>query len=187
MSEDNAMLSAPEIRRLTDLYDLETYLFQQVSRRFEQGRTLTPYDFFAIIVWKSNRAKTKVRRGLSAAHKSVETLMQQVAEARRPVDKVTLLTEIDGIGIRIASAILAVCYPSQFTVLDYRAWETLGSFQVAGLPGSIPTTPNAYVQYCEACIALAEKEGLSLRDLDRVLWARSWEDDLRDLIEGMEA
>jgi len=187
VSEHNPMLSAPEIRRLTDLYDLETYLFQQVSRQFEEGRTLTPYDFFAIIVWKSNRAKTKVRRGLSAARKSVQTLMKQVAETRKPVDKVTLLTEIDGIGIRMASAILAVCYPSEFTVLDYRAWETLCDCELEGLPRSIPTTPASYVRYCEACTRFAATRGISLRELDRALWARSWEDDLKGLIEGMEA
>jgi hypothetical protein len=180
------MLSNLEIRRLTDLYSLERYLFQRVSQRYAQEQTLTPYDFFAIIVWKSNRAKTKVRRGLSTAHKSVQTLMRQVAETRRPVDKVTLLTEIDGIGIRMASAILAVCYPSEFTVLDYRAWGTLCDCEPEGLPRTIPTTPASYVQYCEACARFAAARGISLRDLDRALWARSWENDLNHLIEGME-
>jgi hypothetical protein len=179
-------LSSPEIRRLADLYDLERYLFQQVSQRFEEEQTLTSYDFFAIIVWKSNRAKTKVRRGLSAAHTSVQTLMQQVAEAPRPVDKVSLLAEIDGIGIRMASAILAVCYPSEFTVLDYRAWETLCNWELEGLPRTVPRTPASYVQYCEACARFAAREGISVRDLDRALWARSWENDLNELIEGME-
>lgn len=186
MSDHNAVLTRREIARLSDLYHLESYLFDQVSSRFAEEQTLTPFDFFAIIIWKSNRVKTRVKNGLDGAGKSAETLMQEVARARAPEDRVTLLTDIDGIGIRVASAVLAVCYPSQFTVLDYRAWDTLRSCQVDGLPSSIPATPTAYVQYCRACKDLAQKEDISLRDLDRALWARSWEDDLHDLIEGTE-
>ena len=186
MGEDKAVLGGIQVSRLRDLYHLEAYLFHQVSLRFAEEQTLTPFDFFAIILWKSNRVKTKVRKGLADAGMRVQTLMGHVARAHAPEEKVKLLTRIDGIGIRIASAILAVCYPSQFTVLDYRAWDTLTSCKVAGLPRSIPATPAAYVQYCEACIGLAEKVGISLRDLDRALWARSWEDDLKDLIETME-
>lgn len=186
MSED-ASLSAPEIRRLAHLYRLEEYLFQRVSHRFAEEQTLTPFDFFAIIIWKSNRVKTNVKKGLDDAGKTVQALMEKVVAAHNPEDKVKLLTEIDGIGIRVASAVLAVCYPSQFTVLDYRAWDTLSTCKIDGLPGSIPATPTAYVQYCEACLDLAQKQGISLRVLDRALWARNWEDDLKDLIEGMEA
>ena len=187
MSEDNAIVTNPEIHRLADLYHLEGYLFQQVSARFAKEQTLTPFDFFAVIIWKSNRVKTKVKKGLHDAEKTVQSLMHDLVVARRPEDKVEVLTQIDGIGIRVASAVLAVCYPSQFTVLDYRAWDTLSRSKVEGLPGSIPSTPAAYVRYCEACIDLADRQGISLRDLDRALWARSWEDDLEHLIAGMEA
>jgi hypothetical protein len=172
---------------LIDLYHLEAYLFQRVSSQFAEEQTLTPFDFFAIVIWKSNRVKTRVKKGLNAAGKSVQALMCEVAKTRSPADKVELLTEIEGIGIRVASAILAVCYPTQFTVLDYRAWETLASCNLEGLPASIPTTPAAYVRYCEACGRFAAKGGVSLRDLDQALWARSWEKDLRVLIEGMKA
>lgn len=39
-----------------------------------------------------------------------------------------------------------------------------------------------YLQYCRACSHLADQMSLSLRDLDRALWAKSWEDSLLDLI-----
>ncbi|MFW6135969.1 MAG: hypothetical protein ACOC7N_04020, partial [Chloroflexota bacterium] len=118
MSDDKAILGSLEVRRLIGLYHLEAYLFEGVSRRFAEERTLAPFDFFAIIIWKSNRVKTRVKKGLITTGESVQALMRKVARASSSLDKVEILTEIDGIGIRVASAILAVCYPSQFIVLD---------------------------------------------------------------------
>ena len=170
------------LNRWISLYDLEHYLFRRVSAQFKERHTLEPYDFYAIVVWKSNRAKTKVKNGLLAARKSVNELMKEVSQADTHADKVDILVEVDGIGLAIASAILAVCYSDYFTVLDYRAWQTLQSLSVDELPTRYPWQPQEYLAYCQVCRALAQKRGISLRDLDRALWARSWEQDLLKLI-----
>jgi len=177
-----AKLDSTELRRWLELYDLEGYLFKEVSPRFKAEQTLRPYDFFAIVIWKSNRAKTKIRRGLADAGKTVGVLMKEVSEAATPLTKVEVLLQIWGIGLAMASAILTVCCPEEFTVLDYRAWKTLQQASVDGLPESYPQSPEAYLAYCRACQTLADRMGLSLRELDRALWAKSWEDDLLELI-----
>ena len=181
-SVESTEIEDVELRRLVDLYYLEEYLLERVSSRFSEEGTLAPYDFFAIIVWKSNRAKTKIRRGLDDAGVSTEVLMREVNEADTPLAKAEALLRIEGIGLAMASAVLAVCYPEEYTVLDYRAWETLLQWPVEGLPPHYPWTSQGYLQYCQACRALADKKGLSLRDLDRALWAKSWEDDLLSLV-----
>lgn len=181
------MLTSNQIHKLANLYHLETYLFHRVSARFANEQTLTPFDFFAIIVWKSNRNKTRVKKGLKTAKKTVENLMREVAQASSPLQKMKLLTDIEGIGISVASAILAVCYPLQFTVLDYRAWDTLSNWDLDELAATIPATPVSYLEYCEVCRRLAARNGVSLRELDRALWAKSWSKDLADLIDGLEA
>ena len=89
------------------------------------------------------------------------------------------------VAVAMASAILTVCYPHEFTVLDYRALDTLRSYAVPGLPLRYPATNTEYLQYCLACNDLAQRVGLSLRDLDRALWARNWEDDLLVLTRDM--
>jgi thermostable 8-oxoguanine DNA glycosylase len=177
-------LDSAELRRWLRLYDLEGYLFEEVRRRFEAEQTLRPYDFFAIVIWKSNRAKTKIKGGLAEAGKTVEALMKEVSEAATPLAKVEVLLQIWGIGLAMASAILTVCCPEEFTVLDYRAWKTLQQASVDGLPERYPQSPEAYLAYCRACKELADRMGLSLRDLDRALWAKNWEDDLLELIPG---
>lgn len=98
---------------------MESYLFESVAARFAQTGTLTPYAFFAIVIWKSNRTKTKIARGLASTGTAVTTLMREVSEASIPGDKVNTLLQIPGIGLAMASAILTVCYPHEFTVLDY--------------------------------------------------------------------
>lgn len=176
-------LDTRQLRRLACLYYLEQYLFEIVSSRFAEQQTLTSYDFFAIIVWKSNRSKTNVRDGLLGAGKSPVDLMAEVAAADTPKGKIETLLEIWGIGLPIASAILTVCHPHEFTILDDRVWRTLKRARVDGLPDYSPTSPEDYLRYCQVCKRLAVEKEMSLRDLDRALWAKSWEDDLRRLID----
>jgi len=174
-----------ELHRLTGLYGVEGYLFENVSQRFAQTGTLTPYDFFAIVIWKSNRTKGKIARGLAFRGTTIENLMREVSAASVPESKVDTLLQVPGIGLAMASAILTVCYPDEFTVLDYRAWGTLSSNAVPGLPSRHPATTMEYLQYCLVCKDFARRMGLSLRDLDRALWAKSWEDDLLGLTRDM--
>jgi thermostable 8-oxoguanine DNA glycosylase len=178
-------LDSAELSRLAELYDLERYLFGEVFRRFQREQALSACDFFAIVTWKANRAKTRVKKGLLDAGTSVRQLMKEVSQADSPVDKVEILCNVKWIGIPIASAILSVCYPTEFTVLDYRAWEALKQASVEGLPERPPRYAQSYLQYCEACRRFADRMGLSLRDLDRALWAKNWEDDLLELCKGL--
>jgi len=184
-SSETSLFDPQELRRLATLYDAKRYLFDIVSPRFAQTGTLPPYDFFAIVIWKSNRTKTKIARGLASIGKTVEALMREVSAASAPQFKIDLLLQVPGIGLAMASAILTVCYPDEFTVLDYRAWDTLRSSNVPGLPSRYPATTTEYLQYCLACKHFAQRVDLSLRDLDRALWARDWEDDLLRLTRDM--
>lgn len=179
-------LNAAEFSRLAALYNLEDYLFETVSGRFRTDGTLSPYDFFAVVIWKSDRPKTRIKHGLVAAGRTVEALMREVHAAPTGQAKVEALLQVDGVGLAMASAVLAVCYPEHFTVLDYRAWEALQQMSAQGLPAAYPQNAGQYLQYCAACRCLAGEAGLSLRDLDRALWAQSWERDLLALIEWQQ-
>jgi hypothetical protein len=174
MEQSSTELDTVDLNRLVKLYNLEGYLFEVVSQRFRQQKTLNRYDFFAIVIWKLNRAKTKIQSGLDAAGKAVEELMREVSQAETPQAKVEALTEIWGIGLAMASAILAVCYQEEFTVLEKASVE--------GLPSRYPQSPEEFLQYCQACRRFADQAGLSLRNLDRALWAKNWEENLLDLI-----
>jgi thermostable 8-oxoguanine DNA glycosylase len=180
----SAGLDSVELGECLELYNIEDYLFNKVRERFKPEGAMEPFDFFAIVAWKSNRTKTKIRKGLDDAGKTVQGLMKEVAQAATPRDKVEVLLRVWGIGLAIASAILTVCNPDEFTVLDYRAWDVLEGASLQGLREDYPVTPDEYLNYCRVCRQLAEQVGMSLRDLDRALWAKSWRDDLRELVQS---
>lgn len=154
-------------------YDLDRYLFDRVTKRFEADQTLCAFDFYAIITWKANRAKTRVRSGLKTANCSPEELMRTVHDTADDRQKMQTLDSIPGIGIPIASAILTVCYPTRFTVMDYRAWETLVDLdrvQSKAMPSGID---GYFEQYLPVCQRLASEERLCIRELDQALWGWS--------------
>lgn len=41
-------------------YDLESYLLGEVRSRFASEGSLGAFDFFSIVIWKANRAKSKI-------------------------------------------------------------------------------------------------------------------------------
>lgn len=44
-------------------YDLENYILTDVRANFKANGHLNSFDFFCIIIWKANRAKSKIAKG----------------------------------------------------------------------------------------------------------------------------
>ena len=169
-------------------YFLEDYLFNNVNNNFQKNGYLTPEEFFAIVIWKSNRAKTNIRRGIEKSRKTIRTITSEVFQAKTPEQKLNTLISIPSIGIPMASAILTVCYPSDFTIADYRACTALKDFgeEIAGNPTA---KISVYFEYLERCKKLARKYNFTLRNFDRILWAKDFYEGangLKHLAEGVE-
>ncbi|MBI2633955.1 MAG: hypothetical protein HYW80_01440, partial [Parcubacteria group bacterium] len=154
-------------------YFLEDYLFNDVSKNFQERGYLTPEEFFAIVIWKSNRVKTNVRRGIGKSRKTIRKITSEVFQSKTLEQKLEALISIPSIGIPMASAILTVCYPNDFTVADYRAHAALKDFgeEIAGNPTARIST---YFEYLNKCKKIAKRYNLSLRNFDRVLWAKDF-------------
>jgi hypothetical protein len=82
------------------------------------------------------------------------------------------LCELHGVGVPVASAILTAIDPDRYTVIDFRALESLG---VKRSYLSIAF----YLNYLATCRDLAKQYGVRLRTLDRALWQWSNEHGLR--------
>jgi len=106
---------------------------------------------------------------------AVEAITGEAFASADPAHAVQTLCGLYGVGVRVGSAVLMVFDPTQHTVLDERAWNTLkilGLLEPLGLSdrdGQLdnPATHGAYV---EACRQLARDAEVSLRTLDRCLW-----------------
>jgi len=167
------MTQIVNLKKYLKYYFLEDYLFGEVNKNFKKRGYLTPEEFFAIIIWKSNRAKTNVRKGIKKSGKSIKTITSAVSKAKTLEQKLDILVSLPGIGIPMASAILTVCYPNDFTIADYRASASLKDFGET-MDGNPTTSADVYFDYINQCKRLARKQDLSLRDFDRVLWARDF-------------
>jgi hypothetical protein len=81
-----------------------------------------------------------------------------------------MLTVLEGVGARVASSILAAFRPRRYTVMDQRAWASLTAH------GQLKDMKNlswgaSWAGYLDTCRGLAKRSGLSLRVVDRALWA----------------
>ena len=170
---------------------MEDYLFNEVNQNFKKNGYLEPEEFFAIVIWKSPRTKTKVLKGINEKQVNIKQITKKLNECSLK-EKITLLrykkdvggikgSGIKGIGIPIASAILTVCYPTDFTVVDYRAKNSLENLGIKNLEKKIKGNPSenvdAYFDYLTICKEEALKRDLSLRDFDRTLFGK-------DIYEG---
>ena len=159
-----------------------------VHRRFAEEGHLGAFDFFCIVIWKANRAKTKVaKRLLGNTDKTLDEvvveLTKKIAAQGTPKDKMRLLM-FGGIRFRLpmASAILTVLYPDEFTVYDYRVCEALGGFGNLTNITNIDKLWEGYSAFKSAVVSNSPPE-LSLRDRDRYLWGKSFRDQLTSNIE----
>ncbi len=169
---------------------MENYLFDNVSENFQTRGYLTPEEFFAIVIWKRNASKTKILSGIKEDGRSVKTITSDIflAETREQKMSVLLNPKIPGISISFASAILTVCYPENFTIVDYRACATLENFNVK-VKGNPTIEIIAYFDYLDKCKKLAIDNNFSLRDFDRILWAKDFyegENGLKNLVDGLD-
>lgn len=86
----------------------------------------------------------------------------------------------------MASAILAMLYPDEFTIYDVRVCDTLGRFHNLN---NLVNFENLWCDYQAFKHAVEESApgDLTLRDKDRYLWGKSFYEQLmRDLDKGFK-
>jgi hypothetical protein len=169
-------------------YNLESFLFEDVSNRFREHGSIDAFDFFSIVIWKANRAKSVTAKRLRTFAEPGESLdavcrrlTGQLHDAMDDEAQFMILQDW-GFALPMASAILTVLRPDRFTVYDYRVCEELGSFESLVNLSNRQRLWEGYSKFIEAVRAMA-LEG-ELRDTDRHLIARSLANQLRRDIDA---
>lgn len=158
-------------------YDLEKYLFGEVRENYFKRGYLTAKEFFCIVIWKANRAKTKIKKKLlsyGSIENVVKEISSQIFKTEDAREKLDLLLKNFTFGMPMASAILSVLYPDEFTVYDYRVRDQLGL-------SSVYSSQKYFEYFLPKVQTEAKNCGLSLRDMDRELWGKSFFQDLKEL------
>ena len=171
-------------------YSVESYLFGTVHVRFHDQGWLSAFDFFTIINWKARRANSKIAKrllrhaapGETTLDAVVKILTRDLYDARSARDRLEILMDEWGFLLPMASAILTVLWPDEFTVYDRRACAEVGGFHRLGGRSRCERVWDEYLAF-RAAVRREAPAGLSLRDADRYLFGRSRWKDLGSRIE----
>jgi hypothetical protein len=157
-------------------YGLEEYLFEKVRPRFHRQHYIDAFDFFSIVIWKANRAKSKIakrllkkKNGGKSLNESVRKISAAIYKTPNSEEKLKILID-EGFLLPMVSAILTVLYPDDFTIYDWRVCESLNGF--SSLSAGKKNLWRDYSSFVEAVKKNTPKR-LSLREKDRYLWAKS--------------
>ena len=206
-------LSVGPIKDYLKYYWLEEYLEKKVQPAFVKNHFLTAEQFFAIIEWKNAKfGKMKLSylkeediRKLTEDIYVADELSNRHDSKKRRLE-ILLWEEKEngekknrkGIKLATASAILTILYPDEFTVYDIRVrkqlcncgqWKKVQRRKEPGKwdPSDITYHENVVEEYFKEYLPAVEKlrNGISLRDCDRALWAKDWHEDLEDFIASV--
>ena len=169
-------------------YPLEDYLFKEVSEKFTKTGYLDAFDFFCIIIWKSNRSKSNIakrllKKGFANLEDASRALTKQIYQASSPKEKMKIMLTEWGFKLPMTSAVLTVLYPYEFTVFDFRVCEILGKYENIEGRTNIDYIWPVYQNYISD-VRKATPGIKDLRNKDRSLWSQSFCNQLKKDIEN---
>lgn len=145
-------------------YDDDTEALQ-AGQRIASG-DYSRVDLEAIFTWKTGgRGISRLRRNSEIEIRDALRLARTAQTERAAI---AVLCGLCGVEIPVASAILTAIDPERYTIIDFRALESLG------VKNSWHTV-DSYLRYLDQCRELARQNAVSLRELDRALWQWSKE------------
>lgn len=115
---------------------------------------------------------------------AVETLTRGIYERRSSDEEQLSFVMVEwGFLLPMATAILTVLNPEEFTIYDTRVCESLGDFEKLANKTKFETIWDGYQNFRNAVRNHAPSH-LSLRDQDRYLWGQSFYNQLNHDIES---
>jgi len=145
--------------------ELEYEIIKSIDIKGLTPSYLTKDTLKKIAKWKSPRVMGHIEKN---DEQYVKEVTQVSLSTKNEKLKIEILTLLNGVQIRMASAILLFCFPEQYTVMDYRAWDSLKALNK--INGEIGDTFECWQKYNEICREIAKQNGVSLRKLDKALW-----------------
>ena len=136
----------------------------RVGAAAKEAGELSRDDFLAMAKWKTQRTGKQCRSNSEAY---VRQVTSSALAASEPRFKIEVLCLLNGVAWPTASVILHFCDADQWPILDFRAFWSLGQHEPVDYDYSIW---EAYYSYTRT---IAQRAHVSMRILDRALWAYS--------------
>lgn len=181
---------------MTTLTDLEAFspeyegLFAKLHAHVADGEGPTDEELLCVVKWKLGRITGQHFKMVGQHGGQIrQGLLEAGITGANRNEAITAMIQVPGVKMALASAFLTACWPSQFTVLDWRAlrelkeagcsrppWPVKSEMWADDVDGYLSRYLPAVEQFQRA------KEIATLREADRVLWGRSVR---RQICEGL--
>jgi endonuclease III len=115
-----------DVEQGLDCYDPETRVFPKITEKVSKRQGLSKRDLLLILKWKLGRIKGSNAETVS--DDNLKKINEAIVDARKAdgaIDALKALDKIPGIGLATATAMLTVCYPDSFTIIDERVLQSL--------------------------------------------------------------
>lgn len=143
------------------VYDADDVLGARMQAAVTRG-FMTKDDLIAVARWKWRGGRTRQLCGQNTEAEVGEITRVSFAAASERL-RIGALLALRGVQWPMASVILHFAFPDRYPILDVRAMNTVG--------GSTLYTFEKWLDYCELCQMTAKRHGISMRILDKALWA----------------
>ena len=137
-------------------------------------------DFDRILRWKLRqqygRQKDLRTKNTGEIIKRLTSLALNISHEDKDYElelRLKLLTALRGVEIPVASAIVALCFPDQYAVIDFRGWR-----QVFGMEKRYFTL-NDYKRYLKEIKRLAGELGWLPQEVDLAIWEYDYQTSKR--------
>lgn len=173
--------------------NLERHIREKVFENFHNNGSIDATDFFCIVIWKANRAKSKVAKSLCLINPNLELCCREITakifNATSHEARLNILMKNYNFRLPMSSAILSVFYPDDFSVYDVRVCESLKNHEILSDYKYLSTLTDfrkiwsGYCEYIETIKRQTPTE-LSLIDRDHYLWGHSFYSQLQKDLES---
>lgn len=170
------MITAAQIAPLRTVatdYEKTKRLKEKLARvrRERQSLYLTKAEFEEILQWKLGQQIGRQRERRSANTEEIIRAVTGLALTITHSDKeyelelrMGILCALRGVAIPVASAVLALVFPEQYAVIDFRGWR-----QIFGEGEPVFSIPK-YKKYLREVRRLANELGWPVQEVDHGIW-----------------
>lgn len=142
-------------------YDGDDKLTASLREAVQRG-FMTRDDLVEVATWKWRGGRTR-QLARQNTEDEVKEITRVAFSATSERLRIGALLALRGVNWPMASVILHFAFPDRYPILDVRAMKTVD--------GSTIYTFEKWVQYAELCRQTAQRMGVTMRVLDRALWA----------------
>ena len=145
-------------------YDVEKELYKR-GKKWRKKGYLKKKQFMEICLWKSRRAKKRYDSNDATLVKKITQEAFAESDEKKKIEK---LTELKGVRIPVASAILSVTDSDNYPIIDERCMQALKTLYKIEWK---VITSNSWLNYLDFLRKLAKEHNKTAREIEKGLFA----------------